>query len=58
MRFQLQLDMQRVRRPLTKQPTTFENISSLFVLELAGSANAPMDSSENSGRVFNMRKGI
>ena len=58
MRLQVQLDMQRVRKPLAKQLATFENISSLFVLELAGSANAPMDSSENSGRVFNMRKGI
>ena len=58
MRLQLNLEMRRIRRPLAKQLTTCENTSSLFVLDLAGSANAPMNSSENSGRVFNMRKGI
>ena len=57
-RLQLNPEMRRIRRSLTKQLTTCENTSSLFVLDLAGSANAPMDFSENSGRVFNMRKGI
>ena len=50
MRLQLNLEMRRIRRPLAKQLTTCENTSSLFVLDLAGSANAPIDFSENSGR--------
>lgn len=57
-RLQLNPEMRRIRRLLAKQLTTCENAFSLFVLDLAGSANAPMDFSENSGRVFNMRKGI
>ena len=57
-RLQLNPEMRCIRRPLAKQLTTCENTFPLFVLDLAGSANAPMDSSENSGRVFNMRKGI
>ena len=58
MQLQLNPEMRRIRRSLAKQLTTCENAFSLFVLDLAGSANAPMDFSENSGRVFNLRKGI
>ena len=54
----MNLEMRRIRRPFAKQLTTCENAFPLFVLDLAGSANAPMDFSENSGRVFNMRKGM
>ena len=58
MQLQLSKEMRRIRRPFAKQLTTCESAFSLFVLDLAGSANAPIDFSENSGRVFNMRKGI
>ena len=57
-RLELNQEMRRIRRSLAKQLTTCENTFPLFVLDLAGSANAPMDFSENSGRIFNMRKGI
>ena len=47
---QLHSETRRTRRPLAKQLTTCENTFTLFVLDLAGSANAPIDFSENSGR--------
>ena len=40
-RLQLNPEMRCIRRPLAKQLTTCENTFPLFVLDLAGSANAP-----------------
>ncbi len=50
MRLQLHSETRRTRRPLAKQLTTCENTFTLFVLDFAGSENAPIDFSENSGR--------
>ena len=58
MKLKLHSETRRVRRPLAKQLATCENTFPPFVLDLAGSANAPIHLTENSGRIFNMRKGM